>query len=106
MKTIRFERQGSIGRIVLANPPYNRLDLQFSHCLRDAVHEASSSDIRALMISSEGEHFSFGGEVREWPGKDIHWFPPLVAAGQASSQSLAVFRVPTVAAVRGVASGG
>jgi enoyl-CoA hydratase/carnithine racemase len=54
MKTIRFERQGSIGHIVLANPPYNRLDLQFSHCLRDAVHEASSSDIRALVISSEG----------------------------------------------------
>jgi enoyl-CoA hydratase/carnithine racemase len=52
MKTIRFERQGSIGRIVLANPPYNRLDLQFSHCLRDAIHEASSSDIRALVISS------------------------------------------------------
>ena len=62
MKTIRFERQGSIGRIVLANPPYNRLDLQFSHCLRDAVHEASSSDIRALVVSSEGEDFSFGGE--------------------------------------------
>src|SRR5947209_18641467 len=77
MKTIRFDRQGSIGRIVLANPPYNRLDLQFSHCLRDAVHEASSSDIRALMISSEGEHFSFGGEVREWPGKDIDWFRTL-----------------------------
>src|SRR5215470_17089458 len=63
MKTIRFERQGSIGHIVLANPPYNRLDLQFSHCLRDAVHEASSSDIRALVISSEGEDFSFGGEA-------------------------------------------
>ena len=29
MKIIRFERQGSIGHIVLANPPYNRLDLQF-----------------------------------------------------------------------------
>ena len=54
MKTIRFERQGLIGRIVLANPPYNRLDLQFSHCLQDAIHEASSSDIRALVISSEG----------------------------------------------------
>jgi hypothetical protein len=26
-KTIRFERQNAVGRIVLANPPYNRLDL-------------------------------------------------------------------------------
>src|SRR6266403_372302 len=106
MKTIRFERQGSIGRIVLANPPYNRLDLQFSHCLRDAVHEASSSDIRALVVSSEGEDFSFGGEVREWPGKDIDWVRTFVAEVNASYRALEILRVPTVAAVRGVAFGG
>src|SRR5260370_13438941 len=106
MKTIRFERQGSIGHIVLANPPYNRLDLQFSHCLRDAIHEASSSDIRALVISSEGEDFSFGGEVREWPGKHIDWFRTFVAEVNASYRALEVLRVPTIAAVRGVAFGG
>ena len=27
MTTIRFERDGAIGHIVLANPPFNRLDL-------------------------------------------------------------------------------
>src|SRR5882724_11152499 len=106
MKTIRFERRGSIGHIVLANPPYNRLDLQFSHCLRDAVHEASSSDIRALVISSEGKDFSFGGEVREWPGKHIDWFRTFVAEVNASYRALEILRVPTVAAVRGVAFGG
>src|SRR5262249_3115196 len=106
MKTIRFERQGSIGHIVLANPPYNRLDLQFSHCLRDAVHEASSSDIRALVVSSEGEHFSFGGEVREWPGKDMDWFRTFVAEVNTSYRALEILRVPTVAAVRGAAFGG
>src|SRR6266581_5150597 len=106
MKTIRFERQGSIGHIVLANPPYNRLDLQFSHCLRDAVHEASSSDIRALVISSEGEDFSFGGEVREWPGKDMDWFRTFVAEVNASYRAIEALRVPTVAVVRGAAFGG
>src|SRR5258708_26733129 len=106
MKTMRFERQGSIGHIVLANPPYNRLDLQFSHCLRDAVHEASSSDIRALVVAWEGEDFSCGGEVREWPGKHIDWFRTLVAEVNASYRALEILRVPTVAAVRGVAFGG
>src|SRR5262249_14595989 len=101
MKTIRFERQGSIGRIILANPPYNRLDLEFSHCLRDAVHEASSSDIRALVISSEGEDFSFGGEVREWPGKHIDWFRTFVAEVNASYRALEILRVPTVAGCKG-----
>src|SRR5262249_18073146 len=105
MKTIRFERQGSIGRIVLANPPYNRLDLQFLHCLRDAIHEASSNDIRALVVSSEGDDFSFGGEVREWPGKDIDWFRTFIAEVNASYRALESLRVPTIAAVRGAAFG-
>src|SRR5258706_13125618 len=106
MKTIRFERQGPIGHIVLANPPYNRLDLRFSYCLQDAVHEASSSDIRALVVSSEGEPFRFGGEVREWPGKDMDWFRTFVAEVNASYRALEILRVPTVAAVRGAAFGG
>ena len=66
--TIRFERDGAIGNIILANPPFNRLDLRFSEALRAAVHQASVSDIRVLVIRAEGPHFSFGGEVREWPG--------------------------------------
>src|SRR5262249_16769427 len=105
MNTIRFERQGPIGNIVLAKPPDNRIDLQFSHCLRDAVHEASSSDIRALVVSSEGEDFSFGGEVREWPGKHIDWFRTFVAELNASYRALEILRLPAGAAVRGVAFG-
>src|SRR5262249_2472059 len=90
----------------MTDPLHNRLDLQFSHCLRDAVHEASSSDIRALVISSEGEDFSFGGEVREWPGKNFDWFRTFVAEVNASYRALEILRVPTVAAVRGAAFGG
>src|SRR5260370_31941862 len=92
--------------MVIAKPPYNRFDLQFAHCLRAAIHEASSSDIRALVISSEGEDFSFGGEVREWPGKHIDWFRTFVAEVNASYRALEILRVPTVAAVRGIAFGG
>jgi enoyl-CoA hydratase/carnithine racemase len=106
MRTIRFERQDAIGRIVLANPPYNRLDQQFSESLRLSVHEASQSDIRVLVIQAEGPHFSFGGEVREWPGKDINWFRTFVAEVNLSYRAIEALRVPTVAAVQGVAFGG
>ena len=41
MSTIRFERREGIGSVVLANPPFNRLDLRFSSALREAVHAAS-----------------------------------------------------------------
>jgi enoyl-CoA hydratase/carnithine racemase len=105
-KTIRFERQDAVGRVVLANPPYNRLDLQFSECLRQAVHEASQSDIRVLVVQAEGPHFSFGGEVREWPGKDVNWFRTFVAEVNLSYRAIEALRVPTIAAVHGVAFGG
>src|SRR5580658_3058079 len=105
-KTVLFERQNGVGRIVLANPPFNRLDLQFSECLRQAVHEASESDIRVLVIQAEGPHFSFGGEVREWPGKDINWFRTFVAEVNLSYRAIEALRVPTIAAIRGLAFGG
>src|ERR1700744_924152 len=106
MDTIRFEQKGTIGSIVLANPPFNRLDLRFSKALPEAVHSARESTIRVLVIRAEGPNFSFGGEVREWPGKDVHWFRTFVAEVNASYRAIEALRVPTVAAVRGVAFGG
>jgi enoyl-CoA hydratase/carnithine racemase len=106
MKTVRFERQNAIGRIVLANPPYNRLDLQFAENLRQAVHDAGESDIRVLVVQAEGPHFSFGGEVREWPGKDVNWFRTFVQDVNLSYRAIEALRVPTVAVVQGVAFGG
>ena len=104
--TIRFERDGAIGNIVLANPPFNRLDLRFAEALRAAVHQAGVSDIRVLVIRSEGPHFSFGGEVREWPGKDVNWFRTFVADVNVSYRAIEMLKIPTVAAVQWIALGG
>jgi enoyl-CoA hydratase/carnithine racemase len=106
MKSIRFERDDGIGSIVLANPPYNRLDVRFADCLSEAVHEASESDIRVLVVRAEGPNFSFGGEVREWPGKDVNWFRTFVAKINSSYRAIEALRVPTVAVVQGAAFGG
>jgi enoyl-CoA hydratase/carnithine racemase len=106
MTTIRFERDGGIGNIVLASPPFNRVDLRFAEALRDAVHGASSSDIRVLVVRAEGPHFSFGGEVREWPGKDVNWFRTFVAEVNASYRAIEMLKMPTVAVVQGIAFGG
>src|SRR3989441_12657327 len=106
MSTIRFERREGIGSIVLANPPFNRLDLRFSAGLREAVHAASESHIRVLVVRAEGPNFSLGGEVREWPAKDVNWFRTFVADVNASYRAIEALRVPTVAVVRGLAFGG
>jgi enoyl-CoA hydratase/carnithine racemase len=106
MSTIRFERRGPIGSIVLANPPFNRLDLKFCAALRDAVHAAGESNIRVLVVRAEGPNFSLGGEVREWPGKDVNWFRTFVAEVNAAYRAIEGLRVPTVAVVRGLTFGG
>src|SRR6201984_510832 len=106
MQTIRFEREATVGCIVLANPPFNRLHQGFSGLLREAVHEASESDIRVLVIKAEGPHFSFGGEVREWPGKDVNWFRTFVAEVNGSYRAIEMLKIPTVAVVQGIAFGG
>src|ERR1700688_5324599 len=103
MDTIRFEQKGTIGSIVLANPPFNRLDLRFSKALREAVHRASESGIRVLVVRAEGPNFSFGGEVREWPGKDVNWFRTFVAEVNQSYRAVEALRVPTLASVQGIA---
>jgi enoyl-CoA hydratase/carnithine racemase len=106
MKTIRFDREEAIGHIVLANPPSNFLDRRFCECLARAVHEASESDVRVVLVRAEGPNFSLGGDVREWPGKDINWFRTFVAEVNQSYRALEALRVPTVAAVEGIAFGG
>jgi enoyl-CoA hydratase/carnithine racemase len=106
MKTIRFEQNGAIGSIVLANPPFNRIDSAYATNLLDAVHRASESNIRVLVVRAEGPNFSFGGEVREWPGKDVNWFRTFVAEVNQSYRAIEALRVPTLASVQGIAMGG
>src|ERR1700681_2028166 len=106
MKTVRFEQDGAIGSIVLANPPFNRIDSAYAANLLDAVHRASESGIRVLVVRAEGPNFSFGGEVREWPGKDVNWFRTFVAEVNQSYRAIEALRVPTLASVQGIAMGG
>jgi enoyl-CoA hydratase/carnithine racemase len=106
MTTIRFEQDGAVGSIVLADPPFNRIDSVYATDLRNALHSASESNMRVLVIRAEGPNFSFGGEVREWPGKDANWFRTFVAEVNQSYRAIEALRVPTLAAVQGLAMGG
>ena len=94
MTTVRFERKGAVGSIVLANPPFNRIDLKFTAGLRQAANEASDSDIRVLVVRAEGPNFSGGGEVREWTGKDVNWFRTFVTDVNTSYRLIEGLRVP------------
>ena len=104
--TVRFEQDHGVGTIVLANPPSNRIGSQFAVDLRAAVHDASLSDSRVLVIRSDGPNFCMGGNVPEWPGKSADWFRTFIAECNSSFHAIEALRIPTVAVVRGGAIGG
>jgi enoyl-CoA hydratase/carnithine racemase len=106
MTTVRFEQDDAIGSVVLANPPFNRIDSAFLINLRESVHRASESNIRVLLVRAEGPNFSFGSQVGEWPGKSANWFRTFIAELNQSCRAIEALRVPTLAAVQGLAQGG
>lgn len=106
MSAVRFEQNDTLGRIILSNPPFNFVGAQYNKDLITAVHDASESDIRALLIQSEGPNFSVGGAVHEWTDMPYHWFRTFVAEVTASYRALEALRFPVVAAIRGQTTGG
>ncbi|MEU9337071.1 enoyl-CoA hydratase/isomerase family protein [Streptomyces sp. NPDC048290] len=106
MKTVTFERNGSVGSIVLVNPPDQALSRTFASDLLAAVHEASGSDIRVLVVRATGPNFGTGGFVPEWPGKDRNWFRTFIAEVNQAYTAIEALRIPTIAAVRGRAVSG
>src|ERR1700730_6723001 len=106
MTTVRFEQDHGVGTIVLANPPSNRIGSQFAVDLRAAVHDASLSDSRVLVIRSDGLNFCMWGNVPEWPGKSADWFRTFIAECNSSFHAIEALRIPTAAVVRGGAIGG
>lgn len=106
MTVVRFEQTGAVGHIVLCDPPENQLGKRWADDLRQAVHEASASGIRALVVRAEGPNFGTGGAVQEWPGRDVHWFQTFIDEVNQAYRAIEALRIPTIAAVRGKAIGG
>src|ERR1700720_200607 len=106
MPVIYFERKDSLGHIVLANPPKNLIESNFSNALKQAVDEASESDIRALLVRAEGPNFSQGGDVLDFLEKDSNQFRTFIGECNQSFRAIEALQIPTVAAVRGAAFGG
>src|SRR5204863_524388 len=92
--------------IVLAHPPH---DLVATHCtnyLREAVHEASDSDIRALLVRAEGPTFSHGGDILDFIDTDFNSWRTFIGETHHAYRAIEALQIPTVVAVRGAAFGG
>src|SRR5262245_4984824 len=103
MSKTTFERDGNVGVITIADPPLNLYTLELIDDLTAAAQIAADSDIRALVLRTQGEHFTAGARADDM-------FANLTAAqGEqriASFMQLVEiterFPFPTLAAVRGL----
>src|SRR6266478_4962440 len=100
MRVIKFEQTDAVGHIVLDNPPKNLIASDFSNSLKQAVHEASESDIRALLVRAEGPNFSQGGDVLDFLEKNANQFRTFIAECNQSFRAIEALQIRCFAASR------
>ena len=97
MNTVRTSLEDGIGRLILSHPPLNILTRDVLKCLRRELERlAPARELRALLISAEGKHFSAGADVGEHlPPEYERMIPEFVA----TIGSIYSFPLPVIAAI-------
>jgi cyclohexa-1,5-dienecarbonyl-CoA hydratase len=99
-----LEHGGRVARLSLAAPKANILD----RAMMDELHEMAGSlldrrDLRAVVVTADGPHFSFGASVEEHlPGE----IDAVLSSLSRLLARLLDLPAPTIAAVRGQCLGG
>ena len=106
MPHLRHRFDGDLSIITLVNPPQNRLSVEMVDELGAAVSETAASDARAVLLHAEGPDFSYGGDVRAWPGLGAPALRELLARYIAVFNAFESLPIPAVAAVQGLCFGG
>jgi len=102
--TVKTTIRDGIATLSLSNPPLNILTREVLAHLRGALEKAAQhADLRVLLLTSEGKHFSAGADVGEhMPPEHEQLIPEFLD----TIGKLYAFPLPTVAAVRGRCLGG
>jgi len=95
-----------IAIITIANPPQNRLGAEFAEQFAEAVEIVAKSGVRAAVIEGQGENFSYGGDIRDWPGLTPVELRALFDRWLTVFNRFERLPIPTIAAVRGLCYGG
>ena len=95
---------GHVARITLARPKANILDRAMMLELIDALHQLDKCDeLKAIIVGSEGPHFSFGASIEEHlPG----YIEETLGVLRGLLEALLMTPAPVIAAVRGQCLGG
>ena len=103
MTKVRFERDGDVGVITLADPPLNLFSMELIEELDAATTEAEASEIRALLVRAEGENFSAGAQVDDvFQGLSAEQAEERLVGFREMMRRSERLPFPTLAAVRGL----
>ena len=102
--TVELEKDGALLRLRLSRPKANIVDAAMIAALRAALREhLPGARLRAVLLTAEGPHFSFGASVEEHlPGSCAAMLREL----HALLLTLVASPVPVLVAVRGQCLGG
>jgi enoyl-CoA hydratase/carnithine racemase len=102
MAKVRFDLDGDVGEIVIADPPLNLFGLELSRELATAAGEARDSGARAILVRAEGDNFSAGAHVEMFLDRDEAAARELLEEFMPAIRRFGEISVPTVAAVQGL----
>lgn len=101
---ISSERDGALLRLSLARPKANIVDAEMIAALYRALSEARNDrNIKAVLLSAEGPHFSFGASVEEHLPEQC---AAMLSAFHALVSTMFGFPLPVLVSVRGQCLGG
>jgi enoyl-CoA hydratase/carnithine racemase len=105
MAKVRFEREGDVAVITLADPPLNLFSMELIGELDAAIAEAEAqaSEVRALLVRAEGENFSAGAQVDDvFQGLSVEQAEERLVGFREMMRRSERLPFPTLAAVRGL----
>ena len=102
MSLVKFDVDGQLGYLTVDNPPLNLMSQGVIDEFEEAVNQAGSADIRALLIQAEGPHFMGGADVHVFQDRSAAQARAMFARSLAALARLEEFPFPTVAAVQGL----
>ena len=102
--TVSFDE--GLATIVIDRPPQNRIDDQMVDELAAAVTAIERSDARAVLVRSEGENFSFGGDIMTWPDASVRELRARFGHYMSVFNRFEHLPLPIVASVQGLCFGG
>ena len=106
MSLVSLETDGPLAVIAIDNPPQNRINEQMSSELLTSLDAAEAGGSRALLVTSKGPDFSFGGDIMNWPEMSNRQLRTTLEQYMSTFNRFERLPMPVVAAVQGLCFGG